>query len=86
MAQRLMKLKTIPCQWEQNQGAKPQRPPMRLIEEQVNDEQANCFSINVQADEINEPKSIRDAWNGEHSIEWKDATFAEYESLIKNKT
>ena len=38
------------------------------------------------SDEINEPKKMSDAWSGENPLEWKDATDAEYASLIQNKT
>jgi hypothetical protein len=40
---------------------------------------------NLTAD-INEPVHIQEAWRGDHSVEWKEATDSEYESLMKNDT
>ena len=56
------------------------------LAEQVNEENENRFSADIIADEIDEPRKIQDAWTGEHASEWKEATDAEYSSLIKNKT
>eukprot|EP00795_Rhopilema_esculentum_P006979 gene6979-biopygen8409 len=56
------------------------------LAEQVNEENENCFSADIIADEIDEPRKIHDAWTGEHANEWKEATDAEYSSLIKSKT
>ena len=52
----------------------------------LHDEPTNCFTADVFADKISEPKKMSDAWSGEHSVEWKNATDAEYASLVKNKT
>eukprot|EP00795_Rhopilema_esculentum_P006981 gene6981-biopygen8411 len=56
------------------------------LAEQVNEENENCFSADIIADEIDEPRKIQDAWTGEHASEWKEANDAEYSSLIKSKT
>ena len=56
------------------------------LAEQVNEENENGFSADIKADKIDEPRKIQDAWTGEHASEWKEATDAEYSSLIKNKT
>ena len=36
--------------------------------------------------ECNEPKSVKEAWNGAYSDQWKKASDSEYQSLIKNET
>ena len=36
--------------------------------------------------DINEPVNIEEAWSGENSANWKQATNSEYESLMKNNT
>ena len=36
--------------------------------------------------DINEPVNIKEAWTRDHSVEWKEATDSEYESLMKNDT
>eukprot|EP00795_Rhopilema_esculentum_P003834 gene3834-biopygen1945 len=56
------------------------------LAEQVNEENENCLSADIIADEIDEPRKIQDAGTGEHASEWKEVTDAEYSSLIKNKT
>ena len=35
---------------------------------------------------IEEPRSIKDAWNCEYAEKWRKATDSEYESLLKNET
>ena len=62
-----------------NLNAKRQsRPSMRYENE--------ChFADNFTAD-IHEPVNIDEAWTGEHSVQWKEATDSEYESLLKNHT
>ena len=53
------------------------RPPRRMIEE--------CYTTSLTAD-IDEPVDINEAWNGQFEMQWKEATDAEYESLISNHT
>ena len=65
------------------QGARIRRPPAKLIEQTEN---AHCFTTDLLAEEIDEPKKIIDAFSGQHAVEWKEAADAEYASLIKNKT
>ena len=43
-------------------------------------------AANYQAAKIEEPKTIDDALNRDHSQEWKIATDFEYSSLIENQT
>lgn len=61
------------------------RPPIRLIEED-NDENDGCFVADILTADIDEPSNIQDAWNGKHSSQWKEATDAEFASLITNET
>ena len=35
---------------------------------------------------INERVNIQQAWSGEHSVHWKEATDSEYDSLMNNHT
>ena len=64
--------------------ARRRRPPARLGEE-VNEENSN-IAAEILAHDIDEPRNIYDAWNGEYSSEWKASTDEEFASLIKNKT
>ena len=54
------------------------RRPARFDEE--------CYAADDLTADINEPRNIREAWNGEHSVHWKEATNSEYDSLISNHT
>lgn len=54
------------------------RPPRRFAEEE-------CYATTLTAD-IDEPSHINEALNGEYAVQWKHATDAEYESLMKNGT
>ena len=59
------------------------RPPVRY----GNDEFTNIANVaNYQAAKIEEPKTINDAFNSDHSQEWKVAADFEYSSLIENQT
>ena len=64
--------------------ARRRRPPARLGEE-VNEENSN-IAAEILAHDIDEPRKIYDAWNGEYSSEWKASTDEEFASLTKNKT
>ena len=60
-------------------GAKRQRdPPTRFDEE--------CYVASDLTADINEPTNIEDAFSGEHSHQWKEATKSEYDSLVGNNT
>ena len=51
------------------------------------DEFSNTANVaNYQAAKIEEPKTINDALNSDHSQEWKVAADFEYSSLIENQT
>ena len=54
------------------------RPPNRFDEE--------CYLANDITADINEPVNIDEAFSGEHSTEWKQATDSEFNSLIENET
>ena len=43
------------------------------------------YALLTEAD-YDEPKNIKEAWTGENSEHWKQATNSEYESLLKNDT
>ena len=59
------------------------RPPVRY----GIDEFTNTANVaNYQAAKIEEPKTINDALNSDHSQEWKVAADFEYSSLIENQT
>jgi hypothetical protein len=45
-----------------------------------------CYVADNFTDDINEPVNIQEAWTEDHSVEWKEATDSEYESLMKNDT
>ena len=47
---------------------------------------ANAFLSIIPEASIAEPRSIKDAWNGEYAEKWREATDSEYESLLKNET
>ena len=64
-----------------NQNLNPQRrrrPPARYDEELYNVEDLTA--------DISEPRNIKQAWSGDHCIQWKEATDPEYDSLISNDT
>ena len=65
----------------QNLGTERQRkPPQRFHPE-------GCFVVTESLTaEIDEPKSIKEAINGEHSVQWKEAMESEYLSLMQNDT
>ena len=50
--------KTEVANW---QNARAPRSPARLIEEEIHDEHTNCFTADVFADKISEPKNMGDA-------------------------
>ena len=54
------------------------RPPNRFDDE--------CYLANDITADINEPINIDEAFSGEHSKEWKQATDSEFKSLIENDT
>ena len=54
------------------------RPPARYDEELYNVEDLTA--------DISEPRNIKQAWSGDHCIQWKEATDSEYDSLISNDT
>ena len=43
----------------------------------------DCLMVNS---EIEEPKTVYEALNGEQSSQWREATESEYSSLLKNDT
>jgi len=60
-------------------GVKRQRkPPTRFDEE--------CYVASDLTADINKPTNIEDAFSGEHSHQWKEATKSEYDSLVGNNT
>ena len=65
----------------QSLGTERQRkPPQRFHPE-------GCFAVTESLTaEIDEPKSIKEAINGEHSVQWKEAMESEYLSLMQNDT
>ena len=65
----------------QNLGTERQRkPPQRFHLE-------GCFAVTESLTaEIDELKSIKEAINGEHSVQWKEAMESEYLSLMQNDT
>ena len=68
-----------PLRWSQ----RIKRPPVRY----GIDEFTNTANVaNYQAAKIEEPKTIDDALNSNHSQEWKVAADFEYSSLIENQT
>ena len=54
-------------------------PPVRFIEEEF-------YAADALTADINEPNNISEAWKGEHSVYWKEATDCEYDSLLSNDT
>jgi hypothetical protein len=54
------------------------KPPTRFDEE--------CYIVNDLTADVNEPVTINEAFSGEHSAEWRNATKSEYDSLIDNHT
>ena len=61
------------------------RPPIRYgIDEFTNT--ANVTHVTYLATKIEEPKTIDDALNSDHSQEWKMAADLEYSSLMENQT
>ena len=46
----------------------------------------SCFVTKSLTSDIIEPKSVKEALNSEHSVQWKNAMSSEYSSLIKNDT
>ena len=69
----------------QNLNGKRGRKERERLIESVNlvDE---CNLVESLTSNINEPNSIKDALNSEHSAEWNKALQAEYNSLLENKT
>ena len=63
-------------------GKRTRNRPTRLIEE----DNESCNVTELLTTEIDEPRTISEAWNGEHSIHWQEATDDEYSSLISNNT
>ena len=60
-------------------GAKRQRkPPTRFDEE--------CYVASDLTADINDLTNIEDAFSGENSHQWKEATKSEYDSLVGNNT
>ena len=57
-------------------GRRTRRPPNRFDDE--------CYLANDITADINEPINIDEAFSGEHSKEWKQATDSEFKSLIEN--
>ena len=58
-------------------GAKRERkPPIRLIEE-ISNYVEHCFMTESLTSESDEPKSLSEALNGEHSDQWKEAMNSE---------
>ena len=64
------------------------RPPVRYgIDEFTNTANVTSHtSIAYQAVKIEEPNTIDDALNSDHSQEWKKAADIEYSSLMENQT
>jgi len=58
------------------------KAPQRLIEQEAD----FCFISDILTANIDEPKSLYEAWNGEYSIKWEETTDTELSSLQNNKT
>ena len=58
------------------------KAPQRLIEEEAD----CCYISDILTADIEEPKSLNEAWNGEYSIQWKEAMDSEFSSLQSNET
>ena len=54
------------------------RPPVRFDEE--------LYAADDLTADINEPRNISEACKNEYCVQWKEATDAEYNSLIENDT
>lgn len=61
----------------ENLGARRIRRPPKRFDDECN------VADNLTAD-IDEPENINEAWRGEHSGEWKEATDSEYDALMSN--
>ena len=64
------------------ENLRPQRqrkPPVRFVEEEF-------YAAETLTADINEPSNIFEAWRGNHSTYWKEATNSEYDSLLSNHT
>ena len=60
-----------------------------IFEDESNDEENNendTVLSAVSTLSVQEPKGMREAWTGQNAKEWKKATNAEYNSLLKNET
>ena len=69
-----------------NIGEKGERKhPKRLIEEITNYAEHSCIAEGLTS-EYDEPKSRKEALNGKHSDQWKEAMDSEYSSLLKSET
>lgn len=74
---------------EHSQPKRPRRPPIKY----GFDEYADLAGIENQvhhvaynASQVKEPKSMKEAMEGEQARQWKQATDSEYKSLIENDT
>ena len=64
------------------ENLRPQRqrkPPVRFDEEEF-------YAAEALTADLNEPSNIFEAWRGDHSTNWKEATNSEYDSLLSNHT
>ena len=64
------------------ENLRPQRqrkPPVRFVEEEF-------YAAEALTADRNEPSNIFEAWRGDHSTYWKEATNSEYDSLLSNHT
>ena len=63
---------------EEIRTKRQRKPPTRYDEE--------SYIANDLTADIDEPVNIGEAWSAENSVNWKEATNSEYESLLKNNT
>jgi hypothetical protein len=61
---------------EEIRTKRQRKPPTRYDEE--------CYIANDLTADIDEPVNIGEAWSGENSVNWKEATNSEFEPLRKN--
>ena len=69
----LREIETLPAK-------RQRKTPQRLIEEEID---YCCISDAITAD-IDEPRTTEEGWNGEHSLQWQQATDDEFASLENN--
>ena len=64
----------------------PEKRQRRQTQRYIEEEADYCYNTDVLTADIDEPKNIVEAWNGEHSFQWQQATDSEFASLESNDT